>query len=901
MLRKLALIAALGSAVWLSTAAALGLGEIEVKSALNQRFVASIPLTVASAEEAEGVQVALASVGDFQRAGLERSEYLSSLRFSVETTGGAPRIEVRSSQIAREPFVNLLVEVRSGGSRLLREYTVLLDPPAAAIAPAPVAPAAPVTSTSPRSSQFFETSEEAVRRPPPPVSASPDFTPSPVPPPVAATTSAASGGSSYGPVQAGETFWSIASKLRTDPSLTMDQMLLAIYDANRSAFDGGINGLKVGSMLTVPSAAEIAATPPATAKARVNVLRGGAVAAPKARPKRPPTSVASPPSPAPEPIAAVEPPAVPASPSVAKPVAPPPAKVVTPPPPPPKVVAPPPPPPKPVIAEPVPEPAPPAPTPVPAPEVVAPAPVEPVAPPVAEPPPVMPEGTTPPSPEAVPPVAEVPPPAEPVPEPVPPPALPVEEESGGLIEMLVPIIGGLLVLGGLGYLVSMVLKKRREGGTAAADNAPPPMPPPITPSLAKPLAGAAAAAGAAALAKPVAAAKSAATTPSQLEELSDTLGGEETESFGTRQLQTQQVQTRAEPPSERLPSERASDATAQLSGFDSTATQVLGAEEIAFARRAVETGNVDFDVTGQFAAETVQINLDANDPMAEADFHLAYGLYDEAILLLRQAAGRDPGRTELKVKLAETYFAAGRPVEFQETAEGLQGKVDAASWQKIAIMGQQLCPDAQIFKGGDSAAMAADLDLAFDEPSTPMDVTEAQPKPGNGLDFQLDELELPKVDAGMSDMPRMKHDDALEFDLGDFDLGDFDLGASEPARPAPAAAAPARDDAGDGLEFDLGGFDLPEAPPPAAAPAKAGIKADEVSLDMDDLKLEDFDIGGDSDTISSGDETSTKLDLARAYVDMGDNEMARNLLTEVLLQGSDAQKVEAQKLLGRLT
>ncbi|MGV2482159.1 UNVERIFIED_CONTAM: tetratricopeptide repeat protein, partial [Salmonella enterica subsp. enterica serovar Weltevreden] len=72
----------------------------------------------------------------------------------------------------------------------------------------------------------------------------------------------------------------------------------------------------------------------------------------------------------------------------------------------------------------------------------------------------------------------------------------------------------------------------------------------------------------------------------------------------------------------------------------------------------------------------MQINLDANDPVAEADFHLAYGLYDEAILLLKQAAQKDPGRSELGVKLAETYFAAGRPTEFQETAESLLGRVD---------------------------------------------------------------------------------------------------------------------------------------------------------------------------------------------------------------------------------
>lgn len=856
MLRKLALLAAISPALWLSSAAALGLGEIDVKSALNQRFVAVIPLTAVSAEEAEGAQVSLASYAEFQRAGLERSDYLSSLRFAVRTDGGAPRIEVSSAQIAREPFVNFLVEVRSQGNRLLREYTVLLDPPGFQPAPsapvvaaaparpaavAPVAPAAKPAAAAPKPAtpEFFETSEESASRPSAPAVA-------PQAPIASASssepTAAVAQGDSYGPVKAGETFWSIASGLR-DPSATMPQMLLAIYEANRGAFDGGINGLRIGSTLQIPSLEQITSVPPATAKARVDALRAGPSAA---KPK--PAAVVPAPTPAP---AVVEPrPAVKAP----EPAAAPPPKPAT-------VAAP-------------PEPAPALP------------PAEPVAPtePVAVPPPAESAGAAdqpgavsgetpappadatteaPAAPEAAPeqPVAEIP-----VEETL---ATTEPESEGGLVEMLIPLIGLLLVIGGGGYLASNLLKKRKE---AKAPKLGAMSPPPTTrSSSAKPAAAAAAVA-----AKPTAA---------ELQRLDDTLN-DATESFDTQQLQTQQIPALAQQPEIRRV-ESSGEATSQLPTFDST-------QNFNAPKKATESGDLDFDLTGQFAAETVQINLDANDPVAEADFHLAYGLYDEAILLLKQAAQKDPGRSELGVKLAETYFAAGRPTEFQETAESLLGRVDEGSWQKIAIMGQQLCPDAEVFKGAELGGMSTDVDLMFDEPSSAaatelpeLPQAAAQPQ-DNGLDFRLEELELPKLDTTVkADLPELKDDHALEFDLGDFDLSDT-RGQDKPAQPQ-----------GNEVAFELGAADSAGFEDLAGTLPGKPLQASETSVQLDDFDL--GDLGSDSDSISAGDETSTKLDLARAYVDMGDNEMARSLLSEVLTQGSDAQKHEAQNLLGRLS
>jgi len=871
MLRKLALLAAISPALWLSSAAALGLGEIDVKSALNQRFAAVIPLAAGSAEEAESAQVSLASYAEFQRAGLERSEYLSSLRFSVRTDGGAPRIEVSSAQIAREPFVNFLVEVRSQGNRLLREYTVLLDPPGfqpapsapvvataparpAAVAPTPsaVAPAAQPAAAAPKPAtpEFFETSEESASRPSAPAVV-------PQPPIASASTSgpatAVVQGDSYGPVKAGETFWSIASSLR-DPSATMPQMLLAIYEANRGAFDGGINGLRIGSSLQIPSLDQITAVPPATAKARVDALRAGPAAVkPKPAVVAPATPAAAPPAvKAPEPAAAPTP-----SPK-------------------PEIVA-----------------APPAPAAVPPPAEPA-APAEPVAvPPPAESAAAADQSGTPAAQAGVvPPTGELPgtPVAADVVEEQPAAEIPVEEAvaatepeaEGGLVELLIPLIGLLLVIGGAGYLASNLLKKRKEAKASKQGFSPPPAAPRSSPG--KPAASVAAAAVAT---KPATA---------ELQRLDETLN-DATESFDTQQLQTQQIPALAQQPEIRRVDSSA-ESTSQLPTFDST--QNFN----ALPKKTMESGDVDFDLTGQFAAETVQINLDANDPVAEADFHLAYGLYDEAILLLKQAAQKDPGRSELGVKLAETYFAAGRPMEFQETAESLLGRIDEGSWQKIAIMGQQLCPDAEVFKGAELGGMSTDVDLMFDEPSAEPaapaapaapatalpelpDVATAPQPQDNGLDFRLEELELPKLDTTRADLPELKDDHALEFDLGDFDLSDT-RGQDKPAQPQ-----------GNEVAFDLGGADSAGFEDLAGTLPGKPLQASEPSVQLDDFDL--GDLGADSDSISAGDETSTKLDLARAYVDMGDNEMARSLLGEVLTQGSDAQKHEAQNLLGRLS
>lgn len=889
MLRKFALIVAAGSALFISAAYALGLGDIDVDSHLNQKFSASIPLNSISQEDADNLLVRLADNDDFNKAGIERADYLSSLNFKVVSDAKNSRIVISSKQIAREPFLSFLLDVRSSTGRVLREYTVLLDPPAytqpAPASSAAAATPAPAPAKSP--SDFYQTAEEANQSKPAPApkAAAPKpvaAAPVAAAPAADADTDAASAPTSYGPVKAQETFWSIATKLRPNASVTMDQMLWALYSANPQAFEGkGISGLLKGSTLKVPALSTITSVSPAAAKEHLDALKGHrAVASKKSAPVAAAEEAA--PAPAPKVEAPVAPkpaskPAVPEKKTV-EPVAPAPAAAA-----PAKPAAPAPAPapvPAPKAAAPVAPPAPPAPAPAPA-----------AAPEVAPAPAATPEGATPDSasttPAAVPAEPAPAPPAKPVKKPVSEPT-----SSAFADDWMAPAIAGVIVLIlallGVRFWQKKQAEKDEPGAPVltsqasknlqfwkrAAESAPsvatstgkfPAVPPPVPPPVSKP------------------AAKSILDVP---------------------------------PPPPK-PSTPAWDATviqpaaAASPGFDLTQTMDRPSEPNPFG----ETGGVDeFNTTNQFDTDTVKVNAnaEANDPVSEADFHLAYGLYDEAALLLESAVEKNPNRTDLRVKLAETYFRANKPHEFDDVAQSLKPQLDSNEWQKIAIMGNQLLPDSPLYKGSAGAALEDSVDLAFDEPidlgaaetqifSTTATSMPAQSAPSarsssSVLDFKLEDLEAPQV-AKPSPAPAAAPAKAADSNTLEFSLSDFDLSApgAKPAEapaaaPVETAAAPAPAKASNAVEFDLGGFDLEPAKNAGAAPEE-------------DINLDDFDLGelaDDSHAISAGDEAGTKLDLARAYVDMGDNDMARSLLTEVLVQGSEEQKTEAQALIQRL-
>ena len=128
-MRKLATAAAVSLILASNGAHALGLGDIEMRSALNQPMNAQIRLTSVQPGEADGMLVTLAAPDAFNRAGIERSQVLKNLKFTVDYEGPSPVIRISSSSPVVEPFLNFLLEVQWPTGRMVREYTVLLDPP----------------------------------------------------------------------------------------------------------------------------------------------------------------------------------------------------------------------------------------------------------------------------------------------------------------------------------------------------------------------------------------------------------------------------------------------------------------------------------------------------------------------------------------------------------------------------------------------------------------------------------------------------------------------------------------------------------------------------------------------------------------------------------------------------
>jgi len=138
------------------------------------------------------------------------------------------------------------------------------------------------------------------------------------------------------------------------------------------------------------------------------------------------------------------------------------------------------------------------------------------------------------------------------------------------------------------------------------------------------------------------------------------------------------------------------------------------------------------------------INLDQGDPLAEADFHMAYGLYDQAADLVRIAIQREPERRDLKLKLLEVFFVWGNKEQFLQTARELaQSRAQAmpGEWEKIVIMGKQLAPDDPLFAGGaavsGAAAAGVDLDLEGGQSRVDFDIIGEPVARDSGVDLDI--------------------------------------------------------------------------------------------------------------------------------------------------------------------
>lgn len=266
--RKLVLAVAAASALTSGLAHALGLGEIALKSALDQPLEAEIELLDVRGLQVAELRSALASVEEFGKVGIDRPYFLTGLKFTpVVQANGRSVIRVTSDKPVREPYLNFLVEVLWPNGRLLREYTVLLDPPLYAPAAAAALPSLPVaTAAAPVA---------AVR---PPLSApvpprQPQAAPPVAPPaPVLRAEAAPASVPASDRYRTGrdDTLWKIAARVRPSAAVSVHQTMLALQELNPQAFVGGnINRLKAGQVLRLPDEQQIRGRSQAEALAEV--------------------------------------------------------------------------------------------------------------------------------------------------------------------------------------------------------------------------------------------------------------------------------------------------------------------------------------------------------------------------------------------------------------------------------------------------------------------------------------------------------------------------------------------------------------------------------------------------------------------------------------------------------
>lgn len=340
------------------------------------------------------------------------------------------------------------------------------------------------------------------------------------------------------------------------------------------------------------------------------------------------------------------------------------------------------------------------------------------------------------------------------------------------------------------------------------------------------------------------------------------------------------------------------------------------------------------------------IHTDEVDPIAEAEVYLAYGRDEQAEEILREAIVKDPQRLELRQKLAEIYHQRNDLGAFETLAEELYaalGGKGGKAWDKVADMGRKMNPANPMFRGGATgglggpgaatAAVAASSMFSAPEtaaappataPASVDFVHESAPAAmAEGLDFLSGGAPAAEASPASTDF-------AFDMDLAESaPAAEAHAGATE---AEPLAAAPA-DISLDGLDMDFGSLSLESSSggsidfeTPAASPSDddMGISFDaesfqtgeggeatagsEVAWNMDEASLEAVtledlpaeDNGEAFDGLASSDEIATKLDLAKAYIDMGDGEGARSILDEVLAEGNDAQKQQAADLAAQI-
>ncbi|MEE4295754.1 MAG: FimV/HubP family polar landmark protein [Wenzhouxiangella sp.] len=255
-----------------SALASLGLGEARVQSFLGQNLDVDITLMHSGEASLESLEVAVASLEDHARLGIPTDALALELDVVIDRRVTPPIVRLRSARAVESPFVQVLVDARWASGRILREYTLFIDPPTVPVAP-PIRRQADSMDAAPESEvarpvEPAPAAQSSPPRPERPAERAPDEPTEVVEPDPGPVESSAE---VSGPlvVENGDTLWSIASNWRPDSSLSMHQAMLAIFDANPAAFmDDNINRLRRGARLIMPAAADARAIPAGEATRR---------------------------------------------------------------------------------------------------------------------------------------------------------------------------------------------------------------------------------------------------------------------------------------------------------------------------------------------------------------------------------------------------------------------------------------------------------------------------------------------------------------------------------------------------------------------------------------------------------------------------------------------------------
>jgi pilus assembly protein FimV len=946
------------------SAFALALGKIKVKSALNEPLNAEIEFASVTDKELKGFNAALAPRAEFDTAGVERLPFLSQIKFTVsKKLDGRYYLQLSTDQQIEEPFLHFLLQIDWQGGRLVREYSALIDPPtqfaakpaavevpatlaaplanAAEAEPLPVTvPAAPkpaeavaqveeIKPPQPEPAKVAKAEPEPVKpveaaKPVPQPLAEPEplFGPGPIQPepvqitpgsfpqetpsaqveslppmepsaaveplrepsdPVLARTAPNWSNVSQIKVNPGDNLWGIAEKVRADKQLGMEQVAMALYRSNKDAFFGNnVNNLKAGKILTIPEREEVDSVPQPSAikefRAQYDVwqeykikLAGTAATVKVAE------APAEKPAPAPKAPAATKPEAKPET--------------------------------KPAI--------------------------KPEEKPAAAPKKGAPDDllkivrgdtdkqktTTDKN------IAETESTKE-----------PGKQERQALAERVTTLEESLIskqqeqkeLSDKIGQVRNILKKETKlleieSKPLAEATSKPqPPKEPQIAAAPAPQI-----------KAEPLPPKAPEAPKPEAKPEVK--AEAPKAEAAPSAKIEKEVPKKRVTPPPAPVPEEKGFLASLMddvgnvwlpvvmgliviaagaigivymrrrkksIAEFEESilSSEAMVASEPALASDTTSgqaAGSGDTSFLSDFSQGGMgTMHTDEVDPIAEAEVYLAYGRDETAEEILKDAIVKNPQREEIKVKLLEIYHQRNDVGAFETLAEEYYAQLGGRAsklWEKVEEMGRKLNPENPMFRGGGAKPEASPA-AAFAKTLT---TSQANLKAPSSTEV----MAATAAESGSIDFdgaaPAAASDSALDLD--------FDEGAAQTQTPT-------------GIDFDLGEARSPKADTGLnmdfGQPA-GGIDFDSPKLSVDDEATHVPELDNNTtaqwdlaappaahaaagEAGGQWDETATKLDLAKAYIDMGDAEGAKSILNEVLAEGSDDQKKQARDLVSQI-